>query len=514
MISMAMLHDAQRVLKPVINRTPVIPTKGLVPGCDFYLKADCLQKTGAFKLRGAYYKIATLSDEEKERGVIACSAGNHAQGVALAARVLNCHATIFMPRSTPEVKQTEVRRHGGRHVKIMLHGDCYDETAAAAHEYTETHGCTFVHPYDDLVTMAGQGTLADEVVMSGEGPFDRAYVAIGGGGLAASVACWLKKFWPHIKVIGVEGIDQASMKTSIEQGRRVNLDYVDVFCDGTAVHIPGELTYPLCRELVDEFVTVTNNEVCQAIRAMWESSRVVPEPSGAMSLAGFLKQWNRGEVKPEEKSFVVISGANMDFTPLTQIARQAGIGNHETRYLRISMDSKRGQVLKYLRHIPQDTTLVDVQYGKTEGNTQHPVFGIAASDEDLDTIRTTLKKKGIEFEDISEDDDVRFRMIHYQPELCQHPLFVHIEFPERAGAFLDFMERIADLASLCYFNYTYTGERVGRALVGMEFDTAEDRETIRKRMSAFSKNIIRSIREISPEAFQRIMGSRQLTGNH
>ena len=233
-----------------------------------------------------------------------------------------------------------------------------------------------------------------------------------------------------------------------------------------------------------------------------------------MSLAGFLKQWNRGEVKPEEKSFVVISGANMDFTHLTQIARQAGIGNHETRYLRISMDSKRGQVLKYLRHIPQDTTLVDVQYGKTEGNTQHPVFGIAASDEDLDTIRTTLKKKGIEFEDISEDDDVRFRMIHYQPELCQHPLFVHSEFPERAGAFLDFMERIADLASLCYFNYTYTGERVGRALVGMEFDTAEDRETIRKRMGAFSKNIIRSIREISPEAFQRIMGSRQLTGNH
>lgn len=140
-------------------------------------------------------------------------------------------------------------------------------------------------------------------------------------------------------------------------------------------------------------MTVTNNEVCQAIRAMWESSRVVPEPSGAMSLAGFLKQWNRGEVKPEEKSFVVISGANMDFTHLTQIARQAGIGNHETRYLRISMDSKRGQVLKYLRHIPQDTTLVDVQYGKTEGNTQHPVFGIAASDEDLDTIRTTLKRK-------------------------------------------------------------------------------------------------------------------------
>ena len=475
-----------------------------------YAKREDLGPIRAYKWRGAYNCMAALSQEARDKGIVAASAGNHAQGVALAASVLNCRATIFMPRSTPEVKQTEVRRHGGSHVEIILHGDCYDETAAAAHEYAETHGSTFVHPYDDLVTMGGQGTLADEVVMSGEGPFDRAYVAIGGGGLAASVACWLKKFWPDIKVVGVEGVDQASMKTSIEQGHRVNLDYVDVFCDGTAVHIPGEHTYLLCRDLIDEFVTVTNNEVCQAIRAMWESSRVVPEPSGAMSLAGFMKQWNEGQVRPDEKSFVVISGANMDFTQLTQIARQAGIGNHETRYLRISMASKRGQVLKYLRHMPPATTLVDVQYGKTEGDTQYPVFGIAASDEDLDTIRTTLKKKGIEFEDISEDDDVRFRMIHYQAELCEPPLFVHIEFPERAGAFLDFMERIADLASLCYFNYTYTGERVGRALVGMEFESAEDRETIRKRMAGFTRNIIRSIREISPEAFHRIMGKGSL----
>ncbi|MFR1410977.1 MAG: pyridoxal-phosphate dependent enzyme [Akkermansia sp.] len=352
----------------------------------------------------------------------------------------------------------------------------------------ETHRSTFVHPYGDLVTMGGR-ERADEVVMSGEGPFDRAYVAIGGGGLAASVACWLKKFWPDIKVVGVEGVDQASMKTSIEQGHRVNLDYVDVFCDGTAVHIPGEHTYLLCRDLIDEFVTVTNNEVCQAIRAMWESSRVVPEPSGAMSLAGFMKQWNEGQVRPDEKSFVVISGANMDFTQLTQIARQAGIGNHETRYLRISMASKRGQVLKYLRHMPPATTLVDVQYGKTEGDTQYPVFGIAASDEDLDTIRTTLKKKGIEFEDISEDDDVRFRMIIIRRS-CANTLFVHIEFPERAGAFLDFMERIADLASLCYFNYLHRERR--RALVGMEFES-EDRKPSGRPMAGF-RNIIRSIR--------------------
>ncbi len=471
-----------------------------------YAKREDLGPIRAYKWRGAYNCMASLPQEARDRGIVAASAGNHAQGVALAARVLNCHATIFMPRSTPEVKQSEVRRHGGNHVEIVLHGDSYDETAAAAHNYCDEHGCTFVHPYDDLVTMGGQGTLADEVVMSGEGPFERAYVAIGGGGLASAVACWLKKFWPDIKIIGVEGVEQASMKTSVERGERVNLDYVDVFCDGTAVHIPGELTYPLCRDLIDEFVTVTNNEVCQAIRAMWESSRVVPEPSGAMSLAGFLKQWNTGRVLPEEKSVVVISGANMDFTQLTQIARQAGIGKHETRYLRIPMSSKRGQLLKYLRHIPAGTTLVDVQYGKTDGETQYPTFGIAASDEDMNTIRAILRSKGILPEDISEDDDVRFRLIHYNADLFRHQLFVHIEFRERAGAFLDFMEQVADLASICYFNYTYTGERVGRALVGMEFESAQDRDTLRQRMAGFSKNIIRAAREISPEACRRIMG--------
>jgi threonine dehydratase len=355
--------------------------------------------------------------------------------------------------------------------------------------------------------MAGQGTLADEVVMSGDGPFDRAYVQIGGGGLASAVACWLKKFWPNIKIIGVEGIDQASMKTSVEAGERTLLSYVDVFFDGTAVRIPGQETFALCNELIDEFVTVTNNEVCHAIRVMWESNRVVPEPSGAMGLAGFLKQWSTGDVRPDEKSLVIISGANMDFTHLAQIARQAGIGNYETRYLRIPMESKKGQVLKYLRNMPSTSTLVDVQYGKTSGDIQYPVFGVSASDEDFAYIRNRLTSKGIGFEDISENEDVRFRTIHYQTELFHHPLFVHIEFPERSGAFLDFMEQVADIASLCYFNYEYTGERVGRALVGMEFDTQELREECLERLKALPRNVIRAVHPVSSMAMNRIMGN-------
>ena len=205
-----------------------------------YVKREDLGPIKAYKWRGAYNCMTCLTPEQRGRGVVAASAGNHAQGVALAARVLNCNARIYMPRSTPEVKQNEVLRHGGEHVEIVLHGDSYDETAGAALEYAAQKGCEFIHPYDDMKTMAGQGTLADEVVMSGCGPFDRAYVQIGGGGLASAVACWLKRFWPDIKIIGVEGIDQASMKTSIEHGERLTLSYVDVFCDGTSVRKPGK----------------------------------------------------------------------------------------------------------------------------------------------------------------------------------------------------------------------------------------------------------------------------------
>lgn len=474
---------------------------------DVYAKREDVGPIKAYKWRGAFNCMAALSKEERARGVVAASAGNHAQGVALAAKVLNCKARIYMPQSTPEVKQNEVRRHGGDHVEIVLHGDSYDETAGEARLYVEKNGGAFIHPYDDLETMGGQGTLADEVVMSGQGPFDRAYVQIGGGGLAASVACWLKHFWPGIRIIGVEGVDQASMKTSVEHGDREMLDYVDVFCDGTAVRIPGKQTFELCRELIDEYVTVSNNEVCHAIRAMWESGRVVPEPSGAMGLAGFLKQWEEGAVSANERSLVIISGANMDFTQLSSIARQAGIGNYETRYLRIPMASKRGQVLKYLRNMPPASTLVDVQYGKTQGDIQHPVFGVSASDEDFELIREKLRSKGISFEDISDDDDVRFRMIHYQTELFENPLFVKIEFSERGGAFLDFMERIADIASLCYFNYEYSGERVGRALVGMEFDSPEIRSACLARIQSMPRNVVRAAREVSPMAFDRIMGN-------
>ncbi|MCH8310464.1 MAG: pyridoxal-phosphate dependent enzyme [Chloroflexi bacterium] len=248
-----------------------------------YLKREDLSPIHSYKWRGAYNRMATLTQEERERGVVTASAGNHAQGVALAASRIGVDARIYMPVATPRMKQIAVKLHGGDRVSVVLHGDTYDAAAERALEDVRNSGSVFVHAYDDLGTMGGQGTLADEVVMSGEGPFDVAYLQIGGGGLAAAVACWLKAYYPNIRIVGVEGVDQASMSTAIQAGKPRQLDYVDVFCDGTAVKKVGELTYALCAELVDEFITVTNEEVCAAIQLMWETRRCVPEPSGARS---------------------------------------------------------------------------------------------------------------------------------------------------------------------------------------------------------------------------------------
>lgn len=502
------LQARQRVYA-VGDRTPLQQVR--LPGVDavVFAKREDLGPIKAYKWRGAYNCMAKLSPEQRAGGVVAASAGNHAQGVALAASRLGCKAHIFMPRSTPGVKQDAVKMHGGEHVEIVLTGDSYDAASAAAHEFAETHGLCFVHPYDDVATMGGQGTLADEVVMSGEGPFDRVYLQIGGGGLASGCACWFKKFWPSCRCIGVEGVNQASMKLAVESGERRSLPYVDVFCDGTAVRVAGEQTFPLCRELLDGFVTVTNDEVCQAIRSLWNSLRVVPEPSGAMGLAALLQDWERGRIKPGERCLVVLSGANMDFSQLGVVAARSGVRdvNRKMRYLRIPMRTKRGQILKYLSSIPEGVLLTDVQFGRMSGDIQHPVFGVLGTDEQFAEIDRRLAVQGLKAEDVSEDDDVRFRMISYDRVSLSHPAFFVIEFPERPGAFTEFMSTVGEYANLCYFNYQYSGESVGRAMVGLEFETRADRDVCRERAAQLIGTTIQTIHELSDSVRHRVLDS-------
>ncbi len=505
-----------------------------LPGVDakVYVKREDLGPIKAYKWRGAYNCMATLTPEQRAKGVVAASAGNHAQGVALAAARLGCQARIYMPRSTPVVKQAAVKMHGGEHVEIVLTGDSYDAASHAAHEYADSNGLTFVHPYDDLATMGGQGTLADEVVMSGKGAMDRVYLQIGGGGLAAGCACWFRKFWPSCTILGVEGVKQASMKASVEAALkkygndreemmrslssddRETLEYVDVFCDGTAVRTPGEKTFKLCSELLDGYVTVTNKEVCQAIRALWENLRFVSEPSGAMGLAALLQDWKNGLIKPGQKCLVVISGANMDFAQLGVVSKRAGVDAADLhhRYLRLPMMAKRGEINKFLKHIPKEIQLTEVFYGRTNDEIQHPLFGMRGTSEQfarLDRFFKKLERHKIVPEIVTKDAAIDFRLIliPYNRERLRVPAFFKIHFSERPGAFSEFMEVMGDYADLLYFNYQYSGEQEGYALVGFDFESEDIRRECRAQVKQrLVGNAIQKIVDIPDEYCHQVLG--------
>lgn len=473
---------------------------------EIWAKREDLGPIKAFKWRGAYNAMASLTEEQRSRGIVAASAGNHAQGVALAAKSLGCKAEIYMPLSTPEVKQNEVRRHGGDAVKIKLVGDSYDDAGIAAKKRCDDLGAVYIHPYDDIATMGGQGTLADEIVMDSGVPFDRVYIAVGGGGLASSVACWLEKFWPDCKVFGVEGVGQASMKAAIENGGPTELEYIDVFCDGTAVRKVGENTYGYCRDLLDGIVTVSNDEVCHAVRRLWESIRVIPEPSGAMGLAAIMKDHAAGEIKPGEKVLTIICGANMDFAQLSNISRRAGIGSKQRSYLRVPVPEGKGSLVNILEQLPEGVSIVDLQYGKVGDKEQYPVMGLIGSAEEYCQFDQTLDELGIKATDVSTEEIVGYRIINYDSDLFKNPLFVNIEFPERAGAFLAFMLQVKRHSSLCYFNYSYSGERVGRALVGMDFDSIEDQQASLKLINSMVGGSIMACQLVSKETLTRLLG--------
>ncbi len=440
---------------------------------EIFVKREDLSPIKAYKWRGAYNRMAVMGHEERLRGVVTASAGNHAQGVALAAAQLGISATIFMPRTTPLVKQRAVQKLGGEGVRIELLGDSYDDAYAAARARAETSGETYIHAYDDLLVMAGQATLADEVVMSGEGPFDVAYLQIGGGGMAAGVAAWLKTYYPGIRIVGVEGVGQASMKAAVEAGHRLRLEEMDIFCDGTAVREAGALPFEVCRQLVDKFITVSNQEVSDAIRMYWDHLRCLSEPSGAMGLAG---AWKERALLEGKRVLVVLCGANIDFNRLATIAANAGIGEHLRHFLRIRIPERSGTMLRLLDDCLEGTDIVAFQYGKNHQEEAWPLFGLTCADEEIERVCRTLETKGYAFERLDDLEEVHYRLIPLRGDLLTHPLFLDLEFYERPGALHAFLtETIRGRASFCYFNYVYSGERVGRALIGLEFSDARGR---------------------------------------
>ena len=314
MISMEMLQDARRVLSPVINQTPVLHAPGLVPDCDFYLKADCLQKTGAFKLRGAYYKIATLSDEEKRRGVIACSAGNHAQGVGFASRDMKIPATICIPAAAPISKIQATRSYGAN---VVLVDGVYDDAYAEAVRLRDEQGLTFIHPFDDYRVMAGQGTIGLEILEQLP-DVDVILVPIGGGGLISGLAYAVKHLKPSCQVIGVQAAGAASMVDSLEAGHILTLPSVHTIADGIQVKTPGDLTFEMCRQYVDKVVAVSENEIAGAILSVLEKQKLVAEGAGAVGIAAAMY----GKVDLRGKTVcALLSGGNVDVTMLERIIK-------------------------------------------------------------------------------------------------------------------------------------------------------------------------------------------------
>jgi threonine dehydratase len=447
------------------------------PGPEIWIKREDLSPIKAYKWRGACNRMAVLSPAEAMRGVVTASAGNHAQGVALAARTLGIKARIYMPRSTPKVKQGAVSLHGGEFVEIHLAGDSYDDAVSAARADEAASGAVYVHAYDDLKVMAGQGTLADEVVLSGHGPFDAAYLQIGGGGMAAGVSNWLKTYWPEIGIVGVEGVGQASMKAALEAGGPVALENVDLFCDGTAVRKAGDLPFEICRKTLDRIETVTNAEVCHAIRVLWEGLRCVSEPSGAMGLAGVLK--NRDSLVGK-RILVVLCGANIDFLQLGLIAQSLGAGARASRTLRVRIPERAGTMLELLDTCFEGLDIADFQYGKSDDDEAWPAFTINADDAAvLDALPEKLNACGFAWEDLTGAIDIAFRAIPLRGDLLKYPAFLRLDFYERPGALHDFLDkRIRGNASLCYFNYRQSGERIGRALIGLDFPSPFERDAL------------------------------------
>lgn len=469
--------------------------------CEVFVKREDLGPINAYKWRGAYNAVAVYHEQTGCKTVVAASAGNHAQGVARAARLLGIQAKIFMPLAAPLLKQEAVRQHGEDHVEIILTGDTYNEADQTARDYADKNGMTYIHPFDDIYTMAGQATIADEIMLSGTVP-DTVFLQIGGGGMAGAVSCWLEKHWPGIHIIGVEAEGQASMKASIDAGAPVTLDTVDAFCDGTAVTRPGELTFSVCREHIDEFITVSNDEVSAAIQRMWESLRVIPETSGAIGLAGLIQYAATNPSAVEAKKLLCIcSGANMDFSKLAQISREATIETHHRRYIRFHLSEQSGSMLELLDRYFIDIAVGEFLYGKVDEHNAWPIIAVEGEPERLDRFEEELRSGGMEFEDVTHAADVRYRIINYNAALFRNPLLLHIEFPERKGALRDFMRKVSGRANVCYFNYAYSGEAIGHTLMGFEFETPDARDSF---LSSIGETRV-SIRPVDDAAAKRIL---------
>ncbi|WFD04547.1 threonine ammonia-lyase [Malassezia obtusa] len=488
-------------LYDLVKQTPLQPATRLSArlGCDIRLKREDLQPVFSFKLRGAYNMMRQLPDTQKWKGVIACSAGNHAQGVALAGAHLSIPCTIVMPRGTPSIKWENVQRLGA---KVVFHGQSFDEAKAECARLAAVHGLTIVPPFDHPQVIAGQGTIGVELCSQADMTHvDAVFCAVGGGGLLSGVAAYVKRIAPpHVKVIGVETYDADALAQSLERGERVTLDEAGLFSDGTAVRVVGSECFRLCHELVDGVVRVSNDEICAAIKDVFEDTRSVTEPAGALAVAG-LKRYvaATGAAHSGRQYLAVVSGANMNFSRLRFVAERADFGEQKEALLSVEIPDEPGSFLRLHNHImPRDVTEFSYRYSGAKtaliftsfmlngtvpaprnpvvASSQPPPRAASMRDAELGAIVAGLEAEGMPAVDITDDDFVKShaRYLIGGREAVPDERVFRFEFPERPGALRKFLEMIDAGWNLSLFHYRNQGGDVAKVLAGIQVPKATE----------------------------------------
>ena len=440
------------------------------------LKREDLQPVFSFKLRGAYNKLASLSDEEVSKGVICSSAGNHAQGVALAAKRRGVRAVIVMPVTTPSIKVDAVRELGA---EVVLYGDNYDEAFAHASELMHAEGLVFIHPFNDPEVIVGQGTIGAEILRQADGDIEAIFVPIGGGGLIAGIATYVKALRPEVRIIGVEPEDSAAMRDSVAAGHPITLQHVGIFADGVAVRTVGDETLRLCQQHVDEYITVDTDQICAAIRDIFEDTRSIVEPAGGLAVAGLKKYLAKHNTT--DQTFVTINcGANVNFDRLRHIAERAAVGEQSEMLLAAEIPEEPGSFRRFCESLGR-RGITEFNYRYSDTRNAHIFVGVQLRHglEEREQLLSSLRAAGYIVEDLSDNEMAKLHVRHMvggsSSGIANERLF-RFEFPERPGALIDFLQAIGTDWNISLFHYRNHGSDFGRILAGIDVPETETDE--------------------------------------
>ncbi|MBT4923487.1 MAG: threonine ammonia-lyase, biosynthetic [Candidatus Thioglobus sp.] len=478
------------------NNTRVYDVASVTPLClayqlstrtknNIHLKREDELVVHSFKLRGAYQKISGLTKEQASKGVVASSAGNHAQGVALSSKKLGIESVIVMPLSTPKIKVQSVEQLGG---KVVLHGDVYDDAYQYAKQLEKDQDLVFIHPYDDIEVMAGQATIAKELLQQLPN-MDKVFIPVGGGGLIAGMATYIKHYAPNIKVIGVEPEDSPTLYQALKDGKRTILSEVGRFADGVAVKQIGEKTYPIAKEVVDEVILVSNDEICAAIKDIYEDVRSIAEPAGALATAGVKKYIEQNNIE-NENIVSIVSGANVNFDRLRYISERADLGEHNEAIIAAVIPEQPGSFLKFCQML-DNHAITEFNYRYAPNKQAHIFVGVALNN-GLSEKEVLISKLSQSFEVLDMSDNsiakthIRY-MVGGRADTDNEVLY-RFEFPERPGALLSFLMSVGDHWNISLFHYRNHGADFGRVLIGLQVDDVKALERSFDELGYFYQN--------------------------